>query len=210
MASRRELSVTAGIMSGFDGNPVPFLFAVWSGDALQGEKPIQNLRMLGTPLLVKIARMGHGELLRIHDPKALNYSRQMIRTRRLPKLTPEIISAILKASMKRTSPLSAVALHHFRGRPTQVSPSITAFVDRQEHLICEIIATWDRYSAESDASHDAWGRELAQTLAIASSSAACMALFASSQMGSLHNIPDDRSARLRRVKERYDPCRRFG
>jgi FAD/FMN-containing dehydrogenase len=202
-----ELSLMAGIMSGYDGNPVTFLSAVWNGDVLEGERAIRDLQTMGTPLLLRINRMNHCDLLRVHDPGTLDYRRHTVRTRRLPKLTSETISTILGSIAKRTSPLAAVALYHFRGIPTKVLPDTAAFRPRHPHLVCEIIAAWD--GGSNGEAHDAWARQLAQNLAIASSSAACVAQLSPREDERTQNISADYVERLRQVKQRYDPHHLF-
>jgi hypothetical protein len=61
-------------------------------------------------------------------------------------------------------PFSTI-VQHFRGMAAQIPPDSTAFGLRREHLMVEIIASWDPSGDDDGSAHKRWARHLSQTLA---------------------------------------------
>jgi hypothetical protein len=112
--------VIAGVLSGQDGGPVVFLAPTWSGEPAQGEQIMAALRRLGTPILAQIGPMACSDLLGMYDAYVVNGRHYAVRTRWLTELTPQVISELIAAGSSRTSPLTAIALHHFHGAAARV------------------------------------------------------------------------------------------
>jgi hypothetical protein len=66
------------------------------------------------------------------------------------------------AAGRATSPMSSLTLHHFHGAATRVPVASTAYGLRSEHLLVEIISTWD--SADRADAHRQWAHDLATAL----------------------------------------------
>ncbi len=108
-----------------------------------------------------------------------------VRTRWLPRLAPGAAAAIAAAVFRKTSPHSAVIVHHFRGAAARVPPGDTAFGLRREHFMVEIIAAWGPGRGDGSA-HRRWARNLWRDL-------------------SPFALPGGNAARLRAAKRRFDP-----
>ncbi|BBJ38143.1 hypothetical protein SSPO_008610 [Streptomyces antimycoticus] len=54
-----------------------------------------------------------------------------LRTRSLPRHTPEVVDALVQGAKTTTSPLSAFSVHHFHGAATRVPWEETAFALRK-------------------------------------------------------------------------------
>src|SRR5262245_10968428 len=141
-AAADELTVQSGVLSGPDGSPTLFLSPTWSGDLAQGEKAIEKLHGLGRPLVSQVAPMSHGDMLRLFDAFVVTGNHYAIRTRSLSGFSPDAISTLVEAGSNRTSPLSAIAIHHFHGAAARVPVDSTAFGIRQVHFVLEIVAAW--------------------------------------------------------------------
>jgi hypothetical protein len=90
-----------------------------------------------------------------------------IRTRNLAALTPQTVDALVTAAAARTSPLSAINLHHFHGAAARVALPATAFGVRQPHFMTEIIASWRAVAgqdADTAAAHRRWADTTAEQL----------------------------------------------
>jgi FAD/FMN-containing dehydrogenase len=154
-----ELSVLAGVFSGQDGSPLVLLGPIWSGELAQGRKFISRLEKLGSPVANQITTMSYSDLLTMYNAKAQGGLHYALQTRWLADLQPDVISAVVEAGNKRTSPLSFVAIHHFHGPGTAVSPDATAFNLRRSHFLMEIGAAWDPCSSPEAAAHESWLRD---------------------------------------------------
>jgi FAD/FMN-containing dehydrogenase len=151
-----ELAVQAAVMSmPGGGTPVLLVSPTWSGDPAEGAQWVKRVEGLGTPVMSEAAVIEYGDMLRGADQMfARDDRRYEIRTRNLPRLTAEAASAIIAAGMSRTSPLSALNLHHFHGAAARVPVTGTAFGTREEHFMTEIIACW-----RPGTGHDADGQD---------------------------------------------------
>jgi hypothetical protein len=142
--------------------------------------------------------MSYADVLAMHDDHLASGSISSKRSRRLPKLDSRVISAMIVAANARTSPLSAIMLHHFHGAPTRVRSEATAFGPRQEHFLLEAIAAW-RPSANDNAAagHRLWAQN-ASDCAVPTASAG----YRDQVAKAVTNI----GARLSEVKQTYDPA----
>jgi hypothetical protein len=109
--------------------------------------------------------MSYADLIGLYDAQVVDGRHYALRTRWLADLTPDFISAVVAAGAARTSPLSFIALHHFRGAGTQVAPDATAFGLRREHFLMEIVAAWDPSEKEDGAVHWQWVSDLSSVIA---------------------------------------------
>jgi FAD/FMN-containing dehydrogenase len=204
-----ELSVLAGVLSAPDGTPVVFLAPTWSGKLGEGEGFVDQLRQLGKPVMDQIGLMSYGDWLGMFEfaaPVGRYYAAQ---TRSLAALSPEAISTLIAAGNQRSSPFSAIILHHFRGAATRVPLAATAFGLRQEHFMVEVIAAWEPAVEDDGEAHIQWARTVSDKLA------------PHALPGGYANMlgPDDReqsdqaygsnTSRLQRVKRLFDPERIF-
>jgi FAD/FMN-containing dehydrogenase len=159
-----ELTAQAGVISGPDGTSLLFINPTWSGPIDDGEHWVNQIVKLGAPLAVKAGPVDYAEPLRRGDNMfAADGRRYAIRTRTLAALTPEAIHAIVAAGSDRTSPLSALSIHHFHGAATRVPLASTAFGLRRSHFMAEIIAAWRPETGHEDA-HRRWADETADRL----------------------------------------------
>ena len=126
---------------------------------------IAKLEALGKPVTSEVAAGTLATALRkgdqLYGPDDRSY---VIRTRSLPAppdLPHGAIDALLESAAARTSPLSAVLIHHFHGAAVRVAPQDTPFGTRQAHQMVEIIASWRSGGA---APHAQWARQSGQML----------------------------------------------
>jgi hypothetical protein len=157
-----ELTVQSGLFPGLNGQPTFFLAPAWSGDLTVGEHAIDALMKLGKPLATQVAPMTYAEMLGQWDAHVVGGLHWAVRTRTLPGFTPEIIDALVEAGRTRTSPRSLLAIHHCHGASTRIPSEQTAFANRREHFMVEIVAGW---SPGDGAAHRAWADAVSAALA---------------------------------------------
>jgi FAD/FMN-containing dehydrogenase len=163
-----ELTVQTGFLSTPDGTPVLFFLPTWSGAPDDGTPWIKRLEGLGTPVMSAVGPADYGESLRRADEMFARDGRHYaIRTRNLAGLTTGTVGALVAAAAERTSPLSAINLHHFHGAAARVPLPATAFGVRQPHFMAEIIACWRPVAgqeADSAVPHRRWAGTTAEQL----------------------------------------------
>jgi FAD/FMN-containing dehydrogenase len=200
-----ELGATLGVLAAPDGGPLLFLAPVWCGDAVEGEHVMDTLRGLGTPIMSRIGPMAYAEFLALFDAAAVDGRHYDIKTRWLSELTPEVIAALVAACSGRTSPLSMIALHHFRGRATRVAANDTAFATRREHFMLEAIAAWEPGDEQNSAAHRQWVRELSTRLAPYALPGGYANMLGPNDHDQIAQAYGGNIDRLRNIKRRFDP-----
>jgi FAD/FMN-containing dehydrogenase len=200
-----ELAVIAGVLSAPDGSPVVFLAPTWSGETKQGEGIVARLKRLGTPLLAQVSPMAYGDMLRMFDAHVVNGRHYAVQTRWLPKLTLDSISTLISAGNTRTSPFTAIALHHFHGAATRVPLSTTAFGLRQAHFLVEVIAAWEPSTDDNSAVHQQWARTVSRALATEALPGGYANLLGPDEHEQIASAYGGNLSRLQRAKQRFDP-----
>src|SRR5262249_30933614 len=128
-----------------------------------------------------------------------------IETRWLSELTPDVIAALVAAGGNRTSPFTAIALHHFHGAAARVSADATAFGLRDKHFLLEIIAAWEPTSEDEANVHRRRGRNLSEILAPAALPGGYANLLDPNEHDEIANAFGCNITRLRELKRRFDP-----
>jgi FAD binding domain/Berberine and berberine like len=200
-----ELGVLAGVLSRPDGSPVVFLAPTWSGDSARGERVMNDLQNLATPLMAQTRPMAYGDMVGQFDAFTVNGRHYELQTRWLPELTSDAISSIIAAGGDRTSPHSAIALHHFRGAGTRLPGSATAFGLRREHVLVEAIAGWEPGIRGDDSIRRQWARSLSRNLAPFALPGGYPNLLGPDEHEQIAVAYGGNAARLREVKQRFDP-----
>jgi FAD/FMN-containing dehydrogenase len=204
-AAGNNLSVAIGIISLPDGNPALFLAPAWNGETSDGEIAMEVLKRCGKPMHVQMASMSYQDLVQSFDARVANDRHYALETRWLQALNAEAISALIAGGAGRTSPFSTIILQHFRGLPTQFPPDGTAFGLRREHVLVEIIASWDPTAGDNGATHKRWAHDLSQTLAPVSFPGGYPNLLGPHAQDQIAHAYGDNIKRLQAVKRRFDP-----
>ena len=197
-----ELTVQSGMLPGPDGNPVAFLAPVWSGDVAAGQPAVDALSKLGTPVATQVGPMTYGELLGLFDTHIVGGLHWAIRTRSVARYTPEVIDVIVDAGDTRTSPLTGMPIHHFHGASTRIPSGETAFANRSEHFMVEIVAGWE---PGDGAVHRAWADKVSAALAPHALPGGYPNLLGPDDDEQIAKAYGNNALRLRAAKAHYDP-----
>jgi FAD/FMN-containing dehydrogenase len=200
-----KLSVVIGFISLPDGSPALFLAPAWTGEISDGEIAMEVLKRCGKPMHTQIASMSYQDLIQSFDARVANDRHYALETRWIPALNPETISALIAGGASRTSPFSTIILQHFRGLPTQLPPDSTAFGLRREHVMVEIIASWDPAGGDNSSAHKRWARDLSRTLAPMSLPGGYPNILAPHAQDQIADAYGNNLTRLQSVKRRFDP-----
>jgi len=204
-----ELELMAAILPGPDGRPVLGLAPAWTGDPVVGEETMARVCRLGTPLLAQIAPMTYAQLIARFDTQVVNGNHYEVRTRSLPRMTPEAIAALVEAAQSRTSPLSSILIQDFRGAATRVATDATAFDPRSDHFLIVIVAAWEPGSKDDGARHRRWAQDTSRALAPVALPGGYTNLLGPDDSDQIAQAYGRNADRLRDVKRRYDPDRIF-
>ena len=200
-----DLTAQSGIISGPDGTPMLFINPTWAGPGGAGPGWIKEIENLGEPIMSSVGRTGYGEPLRRGDELFARDGRHYaIRTCNLARLTAETAAAIVTAGAARTSPFSAISLHHFHGAATRVPLPDTAFGIRQQHFMVEIVASWWPGNND-DGLHRQWADTSADRLRPFALPGGYPNLLTADRREQTAYAYGPNAGRLTVVKERYDP-----
>jgi len=198
-----ELTVQTGLLPGPDGRPTVFVSPLWCGDPARGERVIESLRSLGTPLMANVAPTSYAELLSQFDAHVVAGRHYGVRTRNVSRLAPEIIAALDEAGRRHTSRFSAIAVHHFHGAATRVPLGSTAFGIRTPHRMIEIVAAWA--PDDDQAAHVMWADRVAADLAPHALAGGYANMLGPRDHEQIANAYGSNAARLCAAKKHFDP-----
>lgn len=158
-----ELTVMTGFCTGPDGQPVLFLFPVWSGGQDREEQVRDSLNQLGPPLMSQVGRMAYEDALSLFNPMVVDGRHYSLRTRWLATPADAAGQLLTEAARGFTSPYSAIAVHHFHGAAARVGPADTAFALRRDHVMVEVVTAWEPGDPGQD-QHQRWADQLSDGL----------------------------------------------
>jgi FAD/FMN-containing dehydrogenase len=208
-----ELTVQSGFIGSPGGAPIAFAMPTWSGAADEGAHWVRRIEDLGTPVMSAAGLAEYGEPLRRGDQMfAWDGRHYAMRTRNLPALTAAAVDALVTAAESRTSPFSAVNMHHFHGAAARVPLQATAFGVRREHFMTEIIASWRPAAGEpagSSATHRRWADDMADLLAPHALPGGYPNLLGADHTEQIAHAYGPNATRLTGLKNTYDPDHLF-
>jgi FAD/FMN-containing dehydrogenase len=133
------------------------LAGVWAGSAEDGERTLQPLRALATPLLDFSGQMGYCEVQCLYDalfPKGAH--RAYFKSLYMDRLEDVAIDEIAPRCADRPSDSSLCSVWYMGGAAGRVPKEATAFGDRSFRWMLSIDALWDK--PEDDALNLSWVR----------------------------------------------------
>jgi FAD/FMN-containing dehydrogenase len=198
-----ELTAQTGILPGPDGSPTVFVSPVWCGELSHGERVIEPLRSLSTPLVANVAPTSYVAMLRQFDAFVVDGRHYAARTRNVSRFTPEVIAALVEAGERQTSSYSGVVVHHFHGAATRVPVANTAFGLRAPHRMIEIVAAWE--PDDDPAAHLGWADRLDAGLAPHALPGGYPNMLGPGQRDQIAHAYGSNAARLLAAKGRFDP-----
>jgi FAD binding domain-containing protein/berberine-like enzyme len=146
------------------GTPGLGLLISWSGDPAEGERVVEPLLGVGSPVGGLVRPIPYRALQSLLDGAASGGNHAYWRSHRLARFDDDVLDAVLDAAARRTSPLSLLNGWVIGGAASRVDPAATAVGPRTAGYELRFIALWppgdpapDRHR---DWVRDAWGRLL--------------------------------------------------
>ncbi len=140
------------------GRPVVAVVACWSGDLKQGERAVQPLRELGTPLADLVKPRPFLELQGLFDgavPHGWHYYWKSVET---PPFEDATIDVLVEHTERITSPRSFTIIFHLGGALARVPEDAMAYPQRDAAFDVNITTVWLDGDERAD-EHVRWTRE---------------------------------------------------
>lgn len=190
------------------GTPVLILLLVWSGDLAEGQRAVEPLRKLGTPLADVVRPVPYIAIQSMLDGGAPHGMHYYWKSHRLPKFSDDVIDVIMAGVDSVPTPLSQLSGWAVGGAVGRVDPDATAVGDRGSGFELNITAAWPAPDQRGE-SHRDWVRAHWETLR--PHSTGVYANFLSDEAGTegVEAAYGARLGRLTELKDRYDPSNFF-
>ena len=140
------------------GRPVVAVVACWSGDLKQGERAVEPLRELGTPLADLVKPRPFLELQALFDgavPHGWHYYWKSVET---PPFEDATIDVLVEHTERITSPRSFTIIFHLGGALERVPEDAMAYPQRDAAFDVNITTVWLDGDERAD-EHVRWTRE---------------------------------------------------
>lgn len=196
------LTVNAGLLSAPDGSHLVFISPTWSGSPGAGDALEGRIAALGSPVMNTVADTSYAAVLRANDELFNARGHYLLGTRTLAKLTPSAIDTLVGIGRARTSPETLVNWHHFHGAAARVPLADTAFGERRDHLMVELIARWSGGEAER---HHSWVHDAVAALAPHALPGGYPNLLGPNSRDQIAHAYGPNAPRLVAAKSHYDP-----
>ena len=141
------------------GKRVLITACVYAGAPEEGERVMQPVRQLGTPIFDMSGPMPYRVVQSAFDfvyPRT-GEMKSYWKSLYVPELSDAVIDTLVAAAQERPSELSLINIPHIGGAVRRVPPDATAFVPRDMPFMVSLDANWRR-PEEADA-NIAWARE---------------------------------------------------
>ena len=190
------------------GKPVVGLALIYSGDFEEGNRVVDPLRKLGTPIADIVGPMPYAAIFQFTADAARKNLREHSTSAMVQTIDEAFIKAMLDAGAADLPSQNALA--QFRvlgGAMGRVDVESAAFAHRDKGGMVMMVAYG--YAEDDAARHEAWVNRCAEAL-LPMGTGAYIGFVAGDGQGRLGEVyPPDTLARLRAVKRQYDPTNFF-
>jgi hypothetical protein len=191
------------------GKPVVLLLLVWAGDPAEGRASIAPLLQLGKPIAEMIRPVPYVAIQSMLDGGAPHGMHYYWKSHRLSVLSDEVIEGLVGRVESITSPFSQIGGWAVGGAVSRVDPETSAVSERERRFGFQvnITAAWPPRDQDGER-HISWVREGWELLR--PHAAGVYANFLSDEgVSGVEEAYGDRLARLRALKDQYDPTNVF-
>ncbi len=189
------------------GKEVLIFAACYAGDMKEGEKALEELRALGTPIADVIGPHPYAGWQQAFDPLLTPGARNYWKSNDFLKLTDEVIDSALAAVTALPDPQSEVFIAHLGGAMTRVDPAATPFPQRKRHFVMNVHTRWS--DPAKDKACVAWARDLFDRTAPHAAGSVYVNFMPSDDYGRMSEAYGHNIDKLRKIKAKYDPKNLF-
>jgi FAD/FMN-containing dehydrogenase len=212
-----ELTTFAGLLT---APPAPFLPEEWhgkklvalvgcySGDPDEGMKALQPLRDLGDPVADLVGPMPYVQMQSLLDDLYPRGTNAYMKAGYLDDLDDHAIETAIRYHQDATSPASEIHLHHFGGAISRVDAEESAYGERQAPYVLNIIVLTHEPGPLDP--HIDWAHRLYADIEPSLTGAAYINFLSAEGEDRVQAAYGaEKFARLRELKDRYDPTNLF-
>ncbi len=201
-----QFAVDTLLITGPTGKPVINLMPFWFDESIsEGEKFIESLKQLATPIEVQVNQTTYGELIKLMSENLRKSgSNCHVQTRSISSLNNTTISSMMSAIDNSSSPLSIIYLHLLKGEAANIPANHTAFPLRKPHYMIEIIACWDE-AEKNIQQHVQWATKLSKALEPSAFPGGYANLIGPDEFEQIAYTFGDNLKQLQKIKKKYDP-----
>ncbi|SFL63785.1 FAD/FMN-containing dehydrogenase [Loktanella salsilacus] len=181
--------------------------ACYAGDMKEGEKALEELRDLGTPIADVICPHPYAGWQQAFDPLLTPGARNYWKSNDFLKLNDEVVDSALAAVAALPDPQSEIFIAHLGGAMTRVDPAATPFPQRKRHFVMNVHTRWSE--AAKDKCCIGWARDLFNCTAQHAAGSVYVNFMPSDDDGRMSEAYGSNIDKLRRIKARYDPSNLF-
>jgi FAD/FMN-containing dehydrogenase len=202
-------SVPAGFPPELQGRPVAIVAAVYAGPADEGERVLQPLRELATPLIDLSGQMPYTAIQSAFDPFFPKGLLMYWKSLYVDELSDDLIRELCQLAAERPSSHSPIDIWHHGGAMRRVDAGATAFGGRDAPFMLSFDSTW-MDPAESDR-NITWTRQAWAAMHRFSSGGLYLNFpgFGEEKEDLLRAAYGPNYERLRLLKAQYDPTNLF-
>lgn len=191
------------------GRPFVLLGGLYAGEPGEGERLLQPLRDLDTPLVDFSGEMTYIEAQQAFDEDYPDGLRYYWKSLNLSSLADEVIDRIIEHARRQPSELSTTDLWHIGGAVSRVGVEETAFNGRQSAFLLSPEANWE--DAADDAVNISWLRTFIDDMEQFSDGSRYLNFAGFQEEGDemIRSAFGQNHQRLVDLKRRYDPDNLF-
>ena len=203
-----EVVSVAGLMSSPEGEPVIAIPVCYCGSLAEGERVLDKLRHLGTPLADDIGPKSYVEAQSMLDPAAFPHGMERYwKSSFLKDPGDNVLDLAYEYASQMTSPLSMILLYLVHGAASRVSPQAMAFGLRDDLWNLDVIGQWlDPSEADQ---HTKWVRECWGALEPYATGGVYVNHLGADEPERVRAAYGNNYGRLVQVKQTYDPTNFF-
>ncbi len=212
-----ELTTLANLLT---APPAPFLPEEWhgkklvaligcySGDPEEGEKAMRPLRELGDPVADLVGPMPYVQMQGLIDALYPHGTQAYMKAGYLRELDDHAVETVVRYHQNATSPASEIHIQHFGGAVARVDEDETAYGDRLAPFVFNIVAL--THEPEGLDSHVEWAQRLYGEIEPSLTGGAYINFLSAEGRERVQAAYGaEKFARLRALKDRYDPTNLF-
>jgi FAD/FMN-containing dehydrogenase len=190
------------------GKKLVALIGCYSGDTKEGAKAMQPLRELGDPVADLIGPMPYVQMQGLIDALWPRGTKAYMKAGYLRELDDHAIETMARYHQDATSPSSEIHIQHFGGAVSRVDEEATAYGERQAPFVLNTIAVTHEPGGLD--THVDWAQRLYADLEPSLTGGAYINfLSAEGEERVKAAYGAEKFARLRALKDRYDPTNLF-
>jgi FAD/FMN-containing dehydrogenase len=205
--SSDDLTVFAGLLTLPNGIPVVALIAGWFGPLSEGERHLQPMRQLGSPIADLIEPIPYLQLQKLLDDAGAFGLHRYWKSGYFQELDDHLIDTIIEHSARKPSPYSVCLFFHLHGAAGRVKSDYSAFAHRGDMWDIDVLAQWaDPAETEQNVR---WARGFWDAIAPFSNGVYSNHLDRDDNATRVQSAYGANYERLVRVKNQYDPLNLF-